>query len=161
MAIIPQVLINGFYHDVTSLDFRIDTLASYFQVKSINWSDGLEKGAVTGLGPQKIGRTRGAAYAPSFDFELYSALGDQFEGYLISKNAGGLYEVSFNAQVTFAAEGANAGWAVAIGGCVLTNKEQGGVSAGGTDALTKKYTCDVLTIVENNRLPFNSMIRAS
>ena len=156
MATIAQVLVNGFYHDVTSVEFKIDTLAPYFQVKSLNWSDGLEHGAVGGFGPQKIGRTRGSTYAPTADFELYSALGDSFEGYLVSKNQGGLYETPFNINVTFAAEGGNAGWSVAINGCVLSGKEQGGVSAGGTDALTKKYTCDVMTIVENGRLPFTA-----
>jgi hypothetical protein len=145
-------LIQGVRHDWTSLDFKVDT-TSYFGLKSLDWSDGLEPGDVYGVGAQKQGRTRGV-YSADAGMEFYFADAIALEQQLIGKGQGGLYEVSFNISVNVQSEGGMPPWTVAIRGARITKRTPSGVAAGGSDPLAYKYDLNVMNVMQNKVAPF-------
>lgn len=96
----PTVRLNDLRFDYSSIEVNFAG-ARFGGIKAISYNDGLEAGVVRGSPAQIIGMTRGQ-YTAEGNFEMYREDYDDLTTLLIAKGAGaGIYEVSFDINVTF------------------------------------------------------------
>jgi len=137
-------LVNGVYHAFASVEIKWNGVI-YVGVKSINYDQQLVPTKVRGAHAEAIGRTRGDLDANG-DFELYLQQANQ----LITDLGAGYMEKVLGTTVTYSENGLD----TITDELVSIRIQQ--ISDGhsqGTDALTKKFTLNIMKVLHNGLEP--------
>jgi hypothetical protein len=144
---LPYPLINGFEFSFASIELKFalpSGLIIVKAVKSANYSAPTEIMKLWGTHPEPIAQTIGKQDYEA-DVELY------FSAAVLQLQAGlgpGWSQIFFDMHVTYQTPGNFPLITDIIRGCRLTSPEQGaGMTAGGTDAVTRKYKLNPMSIL--------------
>lgn len=144
-------LLNGVFHDHTSLQIFIDTEETV-DIPELNYSDNLDPGEMMGTRSQVLGFTRGP----------YKAEGDvtfsrRRHTYLVNKWGDGFMEKDFEIVVCYRNDDLKGLITDTIAGCRFKKNAIG--SSEGNDPLKVKIDLRVAYILHNGKNPLINMVR--
>ncbi len=156
MAVLPFPLVQGFAHDHSSLDVKLDGVST-LGVKSIEWDDSLTPGKVFGTAAQKMAETRGQ-YDGNSALELWKQEATELEKRLVAAHPNiGLYEIRFPIDVIILSEGGSDQTLVNIVSAKINKRAFS--SAPGSDGLAYKYDMSVMYILVDGINPITGLRR--
>lgn len=143
------IKINGYKYSFASVKLKANGQA-ITGLKSIDYSNSIERGRVRGVGIQENGRTRGQATSTAkigfADLESYMAF--------ITSLGNGYMEAWFDIVVSYADDGAPLITDTVVG-CQIKTPPR--TAAQGTDALAVDCELDCSYVLENGLLPYKNM----
>lgn len=137
-------LVNGVYHAFASVELKWNGTI-YVGVKSINYKQSLTPTKVKGAHAEPIGRTRGDLEADG-DIELYKQQAFQ----LLSDMGAGYMEKVLGATVTYSENGLDT---ITDELLQVRIQEVDQSNSQGVDALTTKFTLNIMKILYNGLEP--------
>lgn len=148
MATYPKV--NGRVFSYASVEIQVDG-ELITGIKSVTYSDKVERSKARGAGRQPLGRTAG-----EYDAEGSLTLLREDANALIARFGEGWMDRAFDVVVTYAEQGLPTQTDV-LRGCLID--EANGSNEQGTDPLETELTLNVMYIERNGVLPVRGMRR--
>ena len=154
MASLPFPNVQGFAHDHSSLDIKLNGISS-IGVSSIDWNDGLTPGKVFGTAAQRIAVTRGQLESGG-SLEMYKEYAKEFERQLTTQTPNtGLYEIFFPIDVIIVPENGAGQSEINLRGVRITKRTFS--SSSGSEPLKYKYELDIAYIIVDGVNPITGL----
>jgi hypothetical protein len=144
MATVQYPLVNGVYHAFASVEIKWDGTI-YVGVKSVNYKQNLVPTKVRGAHAEPIGRTRGDLDADG-DIELYLQQANQ----LLTAMGPGYMEKVIGVTVSYSENGLDTITDEIVSARI---QEIDDSHSQGVDALTKKFTLNIMKVLYNGVEP--------